>query len=142
GAYRRLLDRLVAGGWAEPVGSLLPPEQAAVRARLNATPAVAPPGLLHDDVFALARADAERPAVLAGGQAWSYGALADRALRVAGWLGERGVLPGDTVGVSLARGPAQLAAVLGVLAAGGAYVPISPEQPPARRDRILRSAGT
>lgn len=141
GAYRRLLDRLVDGDWAEPIGSLLPAEQATVRARVNATPAVAPPGLLHDDVFALARADAERVAVLAGDETWSYGALADRALRVAGWLGERGVVPGDTVGVSLPRGPAQLAAVLGVLAAGGAYVPIGPEQPPARQDRIRRSAG-
>ncbi|MEJ8668137.1 amino acid adenylation domain-containing protein [Streptomyces sp. MS1.AVA.1] len=71
----------------------------------------------------------------------SYGELADRSLRAAGALVERGVRSGDTVAVSLPKGPDQLTAVLGVLAAGAAYVPIGVEQPAARRDRIRTTAG-
>ncbi|WP_188316384.1 non-ribosomal peptide synthetase [Solihabitans fulvus] len=141
GAYVTLLDRLVAGAWADPVGALLPAGHAAVRAEVNATATPSPAALLHDGVFGRAAREPDRPALLAAAGTWSYGELADRALRVAGWLAERGVRPGDTVCVCVPRGPAQVAAVLGVLAAGGAYVPVGVDQPAARRERIQRLAG-
>ncbi len=71
----------------------------------------------------------------------SYGELAGRALRVAGALARCGVHPGDLVGVSLPKGPDQVTAVLGVLAAGATYVPIGADQPLARVRRITASAG-
>jgi yersiniabactin nonribosomal peptide synthetase len=43
--------------------------------------------------------------------------------------------------VTLPRGPGQVAAVLGVLLAGGVYVPVGVEQPAARRGRIYAAAG-
>ncbi|MEV4897444.1 AMP-binding protein, partial [Nonomuraea sp. NPDC055795] len=64
----------------------------------------------------------------------------DRALRVAGSLAEQGVRPGDAVAVCLPKGPDQVAAVLGVLAAGALYVPIGADQPELRRERMLRRA--
>jgi mycobactin phenyloxazoline synthetase len=51
------------------------------------------------------------------------------------------VRPGDRVSIELPKGPAQAIAVLGVLGAGAAYVPIGPEQPDARREKIRKSAG-
>jgi amino acid adenylation domain-containing protein len=43
--------------------------------------------------------------------------------------------------VTLGKGPEQVAAVLGVLAAGGTYVPVGVDQPVQRRGRIYRDAG-
>ncbi|CAM2957482.1 non-ribosomal peptide synthetase [Saccharomonospora xinjiangensis] len=100
-----------------------------------------PSGTLHDPVFAMAARTPESPAVLGPDGSRGYAELASEALAVAGGLAERGVRPGDLVAVSLPKGGEQVACVLGVLAAGAAYVPIGVEQPPARRERILRRAG-
>src|SRR5690606_28535043 len=69
----------------------------------------------------------------------TYGMLAAQALAVAGALADSGVRPGDTVAVQLPKGVDQIVAVLGVLAAGAAYVPIGFDQPAARRAEILRT---
>lgn len=52
-----------------------------------------------------------------------YDELSDR---FAGWLGERGVAPGDRVGVFLSNCPQFLIAMVGVLKAGAVHVPINP----------------
>ncbi|WP_201769698.1 non-ribosomal peptide synthetase [Amycolatopsis orientalis] len=143
-AYGRLLDRLLAGAeaWSEPVPALLPSSQAEVRAVANDTTVDRPAHTLHEPFFSLAEANPGAPALL-----WetdgvlSYGELSARALEVAGYLRSCGVEAGDLVAVSLPKGPEQVVAVLGVLAAGCAYVPIGVDQPPARRERILSSAG-
>ncbi|EHR61695.1 non-ribosomal peptide synthetase [Saccharomonospora cyanea] len=101
----------------------------------------APSGTLHDPVFAMAARTPDSPAVLGPDGSRGYAELTSEALAVAGGLVERGVRPGDLVAVCLPKGVEQLACVLGVLAAGAAYVPIGVEQPPARRERILRRAG-
>lgn len=109
---------------------------------MNATEGPRTHRLLHQGFFERAAEQPDAPALLwASEGALSYGELADRALRTAGALVERGVRSGDTVAVSLPKGPDQLTAVLGVLAAGAAYVPIGVEQPAARRDRIRTTAG-
>ncbi|MFP8964926.1 AMP-binding protein, partial [Streptomyces nanhaiensis] len=50
---------------------------------------------------------------------------------------ELGVGPGRLVGVALPKGRAQIVAALGVLLAGGAYLPIDPELPTERQDYLL-----
>ena len=52
--------------------------------------------------------------------------------QVAGWLHATGVQPGQVVGVCLPRGVPLVAALLGVLRSGAAYLPLDPEYPPAR----------
>lgn len=84
------------------------------------------------------RRAAEAPdadALLYRDQRVTRGELAERALRIAGGLREAGVRPGDAVEVSLPRGPQQVAAVFGVLAAGACYVPLDIDQPAARRKK-------
>ncbi|MDR0269648.1 non-ribosomal peptide synthetase, partial [Paenibacillus sp.] len=71
---------------------------------------------------------------------FSYGELSAYALRVAALLKERGVQEGDPVAVILPRGVDQIAAILGVLASGGCYVPISIDQPAIRKNKILQKA--
>jgi yersiniabactin nonribosomal peptide synthetase len=140
-AHARLLEHLARAAWDEPVPDLLPSEQRRVRRELNATAACAP-RLLHEDFFAHAADEPERVALVAAdGRALSYGDLADAALRTARALRARGVRDGDLVGVCLPKGLEQIAAVLGVLAAGAAYVPVGVDQPSTRRETVRRLAG-
>ncbi|MEU6375591.1 amino acid adenylation domain-containing protein [Streptomyces sp. NPDC046909] len=143
-AFHGLVSRLGTEDavWEEPVPALLPDEQKAVRAAVNTTAGPRSHRLLHQGFFERAAERPDAPALLwATEGTLSYGELADRALRVAADLVERGVRPGDTVAVSFPKGPDQITAVLGVLAAGAAYVPIGVEQPKARRERIRATAG-
>ncbi|MDG3009875.1 amino acid adenylation domain-containing protein [Rhodococcus sp. D2-41] len=128
--------------WSGPAVRPLPEPQHAVRQHVNDTDwAPGRPVLrLHERFFARAGADPDRPAVVGTDGDLSYGELADRALAVAGALRAAGLQPGDAVAVQLPKGADQIVAVLGVLAAGGAYVPIGSDQPEARRERILTTA--
>ncbi|WP_436837553.1 amino acid adenylation domain-containing protein [Micromonospora rifamycinica] len=139
-AYHRLLCWLADGEWDRPLPDMLPPAQRAVRAAVNATDAPAPDHTLHGPFFENATRDPDRLAVAYGETSVSYGELATRALRIAGALLRAGVEPGEAVAVTVPRGPDQVAAVLGVLAAGASYVPVSVDQPAARRDRIYAKA--
>ncbi|MFF0493034.1 amino acid adenylation domain-containing protein [Nocardia sp. NPDC004068] len=141
-AIGRLADE---AGWDAEAAVRLPIDQAAVRARVNATDGPVSGRRLHEGFFAHAAAAPDDIAVVWGlgddDGSWSYGELSERALALAGALRDRGVEPGDAVAVQLPKGRDQIAAVLGVLAAGAAYVPIGFDQPVARRAEILRTAG-
>ena len=128
--------------WSEPFPDLLPPSQRAARAEANSEGADLGGGTLHGRFFARAQAEPDAPALRWGadGEA-TYGELAGRALRIAGGLAAAGVGEGDRVAVRLPKGPGQVAAVLGVLAAGAAYVPVGVSQPEARAALILEQAG-
>ncbi len=64
--------------------------------------------------------------------AWSYRELDRRSYRVAEELHHAGVCRGHRVGLFLERQPEALAAILGVLRVGAAYVPLETALPPAR----------
>ncbi|MGH4022099.1 MAG: amino acid adenylation domain-containing protein [Pseudonocardiaceae bacterium] len=143
-AFEQLVHRLAENdaAWEEPVDDLMPAHHRAVRERANDTTGPRSGRLLHEGFFLTSRQVPEAPALLWGERGeLSYGELADRALRVATTLRVRGVQPGDPVGITLPKGPDQAVAVLGVLAAGGVYVPVGVDQPPARAERIARVAG-
>ncbi|TNE50894.1 MAG: LLM class flavin-dependent oxidoreductase [Deltaproteobacteria bacterium] len=69
-------------------------------------------------------------------QSWTYNELDRHVTSVATKLANQGVGPGTKVGLSLERTPAMVAALLGVLLAGAAYVPLDPRLPQARKDFI------
>lgn len=143
-AYGRLLRYAVAGDWDAPLPDLLPASQYERRAAAAREAALEPvaPRPLHEAFFAHATAAPGRAAlVTTAGEETTYATLADQALRVAAALGDAGVRPGELVAVTLPKGPEQIAAVLGVLAAGAAYVPLSLEQPSARLERVRATAG-
>ena len=67
----------------------------------------------------------------------TYAELADAASAVAARLRERGIGPGDRVGVRVPSGTAQLyVAILGVLEAGAAYVPVDADDPASRAEEL------
>ncbi|WP_020494739.1 non-ribosomal peptide synthetase [Sciscionella marina] len=141
GRHRTIIENLLAedADWTVPFPAGLPAAQQDVRDRDNAVTAPRSGSCLHDGFFAIAARDPERTALyLADSSTVSFGELRERALRIAGALAENGVRQGDAVSIQLPKGPDQVSAVLGVLAAGAAYVPIGADQPPARRDRIQR----
>ena len=140
--HRTLVAHLVGSDWAQPLPDLRPAGQRAVRAKVNDTAWTPGETRLHAGVFRHAAADPTAPALIRGEEVLTRGELADRALRVAALLRDRGIGPGDPVAVTLPKGPDQIVALLGVLAAGGAYVPVGLGQPAARRERIHRLAGT
>ncbi|MGJ7519873.1 amino acid adenylation domain-containing protein [Variovorax sp. LT1P1] len=77
----------------------------------------------------------------AGTVAWNYAELNAHAERMARRLQALGVAPGDAVGVMLERSPAAIAALLGILKTGAAYVPVQPDFPADRIDFMLGDAG-
>jgi amino acid adenylation domain-containing protein len=72
----------------------------------------------------------------------TYGELNRRANQIARHLHQNGIGPGCFVGIFLERSLEMVPAVLGVLKAGAAYVPIDVSHPSARVQWILESLGT
>jgi long-chain acyl-CoA synthetase len=68
------------------------------------------------------------PALRCDGATTTHSELADQAARLAAYLAERGVQPGDRVGIMLASRPEFAAAFYGVLHAGAVVVPMNPRQ--------------
>ena len=75
-----------------------------------------------------------------GGRTVTYGELNARANRVARRLAALGAGPEARVGVCLERTPDAIAAMLGAMKAGAAYVPLDPAYPPARLATLLADA--
>ena len=93
---------------------------------------------LHDGFIDACRRFPDRPAVKEPGEpALTYGELGRLTDRVRDALLQAGVVPGDRVGVYLPKTVDSVAAVLGALKAGAAYVPVDPGSPAARAAYIL-----
>ncbi len=104
------------------------------------------PALLEDGTItalweAQARATPDAVALVSGRDEITYDELNRRANRIAHGLIAMDVGPGDCVGVCMARTPALLASLLGVLKAGAAYVPMDPAHPPPRHRAALALSG-
>ena len=84
---------------------------------------------------------AQSIAVIDAEREWTYAELFERAHRIAHCLRQRGVKPGDFVGLCLPRSGELLAALLGVLEAGAGYVPLDPYFPLQRLRDMVEDAG-
>ncbi|GAB6901774.1 non-ribosomal peptide synthetase [Kineosporia succinea] len=78
-------------------------------------------------------------ALEAGGRTWTFAQLDSWTAALAGGLAARGVRPGDVVALGLPR-DLIVPALLGVLRAGAAYLPLDLDQAPERVDLVLRDA--
>jgi amino acid adenylation domain-containing protein len=93
-----------------------------------AIPAVRLPRLVREQ----ARRAPDAVALVADGEEWSYSALMEVVDDIARSLRAAGVAPGDRVAVMAERGARLVAALLGVMEAGAAYVPLDPHLPADR----------
>ena len=87
------------------------------------------------------RRHGERPALLTDEAELTYAELHERVVALAKRLAGEGVGAGDLVAISLPRSVEMIVALLGVLEAGAAYVPLDPSLPKARREEILADCG-
>jgi amino acid adenylation domain-containing protein len=93
-------------------------------------------------VVEAARRAPDAPAVIDGtGTAYTYGELLAAANRLARLLHERGVGPGDYVGVVGRRRPDTVVALLAVALSGATFVPCHPDWPANRLGFVLSSTG-
>ncbi|RKG75011.1 non-ribosomal peptide synthetase, partial [Corallococcus exercitus] len=83
----------------------------------------------------------DAPAVVFGDTALTYRQLDTRANQLAWRLRSMGVGPEVRVALCLERSVEALIALLAVLKAGGAFVPLDPGAPSARKDFVLRDSG-
>jgi amino acid adenylation domain-containing protein len=79
-------------------------------------------------------------AVTCAGRALTYAELDQASAALAQELCARGIGPGSFVGVFLARSVELLTALLGILRAGAAYVPLDPDYPRERLEFIVSDA--
>jgi len=143
-AYRRLVRRLAEDdtAWQESPRQNVPLLAAALetRDRVNATAAPVSNQLLHELFFEQAAKHALDPAVICPGRRVSYGELLRATNRVGRQLRNEEVRPNSIVAVVMEKGWEQVAAVLGVLASGAAYLPIEPTVPAERLQYLLEHA--
>jgi amino acid adenylation domain-containing protein len=71
----------------------------------------------------------------------AYAELCRRANQIAQYLRRHGVEPEVRVGICLERSIDMVASLLGVLKAGGAFVPFDPEHPQERLDYMIEDTG-
>ncbi|MFD1939366.1 amino acid adenylation domain-containing protein [Nonomuraea mangrovi] len=95
---------------------------------------------VHEAFAAQVRRTPEHIAVVAGTTRLTYAELNERAELIAAVLRRRGTGRGDSVGVCLDRDEGLLAALLGVLKTGAAYVPLDPAYPADRLEFIASDA--
>jgi len=96
--------------------------------------------LVHELLGAAADRYPDRPAVIDGDRSLTYADLEFRANQLARVLVERGVVPGDRVGIYLDKSLEAIIGVYGAMKAGGVYVPFDPQAPPARLAYIAANA--
>jgi amino acid adenylation domain-containing protein len=67
--------------------------------------------------------------------------LNEKANQLAHWLRATGIGPGHIIALMVERSFAMMIGILGIIKAGAAYLPLSPDNPPARTDYMLKDAG-
>ncbi|WP_269822516.1 AMP-binding protein [Dictyobacter vulcani] len=94
------------------------------------------PGLFEEQV---ARTP-EATAIIYADERISYAELNRRANQIAHYLQQQGVQPDTLVALCLERSVAMLVAILGILKAGAAYLPLDPTYPKERLALILENS--
>jgi amino acid adenylation domain-containing protein len=88
----------------------------------------------------LAASQPDAPALQDSARRWSYGELDELVGRLARHLHRNGVGVGQRVALALPRSAELVIALHAVMRAGGAYVPVDPDWPEARRVAVIAAA--
>ncbi|MBV4490401.1 non-ribosomal peptide synthetase [Pseudomonas oryzicola] len=108
----------------------------------NATQAAYPDECsIHQLIEAQVCATPDAPALVFGEQALSYAELNRRANQLAHRLREQGVGPDVLVGIAMERSLEMVIGLLGIVKAGGAYLPLDPEYPQERLRYMFDDSG-
>jgi pyochelin synthetase len=140
-AYCQLLKDLVASetSW-QTNRQFLPPSQLETISLANQTSAPISDEMLHTLFAAQIEARKNEPAVISSQGNLTYQELYEKSNQVGHKLRSLGITPNQLVAVFMDKGWEQIVAVMGILAAGGAYVPIDPNLPQERREYLLKNS--
>ncbi len=140
-AYVTLLHDLASNDqvfWNRP--GIILNAQIEHRKRVNSIPGSADRfQLLHQGFLDQVSENPEKVALIFSNDSCTYGEIYRDAAKVATFLRMCGVKPGEPVIVHFPKGRDQIVGCLGILMSGGAYVPISHDQPESRIDQILEA---
>ena len=116
------------------------PAEIAAAAAVNATAHPVPDTTLTALIEARMQATPDAPALSFGNQTLSFAELDRRSAALAAKLSALGAGPGGIVAVALERSLELPVALLAILRAGAAYLPLDPDHPAERIARILSRA--
>ncbi|MBP0011793.1 MAG: amino acid adenylation domain-containing protein [Roseofilum sp. SBFL] len=139
-AYETFLENLatVESIW-EAQGRQLHIPKLEIQQESNQTEAPLPAGLLHDGFFQQAQKNPDAIAISTLHRTFTYQELSRIACQLGYRLRELGAKPDELVAVVMEKGWEQVAAVLGILASGAAYLPIDSEMPSERMAYLLEN---
>jgi amino acid adenylation domain-containing protein len=142
GYYLSVLEAMcVAPDELHDTADYLPvPERPRVMEEGNATQRDPRQGCVHELFEAQVERVRESVALVYDGGEMRYGELNARANQVARELRSLGVGAEDRVGIYVERGPGMVVGILGVLKAGGAYIPLDPAYPEERLSYMLEDS--
>ena len=140
-AYCHFLQQLASpqADWQTVNQQLIPDHQLAKRQSFNDTKASIADEMLHTLFTTQVKNSPDECAVISSPRNLSYGELSNLVNQVAHKLRSL-VTPNQLVAVVMEKGWSQIVAVLGILTAGAAYVPIDPNLPPERQEYILKNS--
>lgn len=121
-----------------PVG--LPRDTVRVRKAINNTKKYFAPQMMEEGFLRSLRAFPKKTALITDDSEFTYMALSRYVQSVANVLKDRGVEPGDKVGINIDKNEWQAAAVIAALLMKATYVPIDVKQPDARKQKIIKTA--
>ncbi|HHP7243528.1 MAG TPA: AMP-binding protein, partial [Elainellaceae cyanobacterium] len=142
-AYTDFLQRLATSEelWTGTTRNLLPVHQRQQQATVNATEApILDNTLLHSLFEKQVITHPQHLAVVSSQKTLTYQELSRRANCWGDQLRQGGVCPNQLVAIVMEKGWEQVVAVLSILIAGAAYVPIDPELPIERQHTLLKQS--
>lgn len=145
--FASYLDAALAAMTSDPAApcqgeGLLPDSERQHLLQLGSGPArELPKACAHTLFERQARLRPDAIAVSFGGGQWSYGRVNSTANQIAHALLAAGLRAEDVVGIATRRDPLWLCAVIGVLKAGGAYLPVEPELPASQVATLVSRSG-
>jgi amino acid adenylation domain-containing protein len=138
--YRHVLEAMAAEPDGDTDVGLSPADRAwAADAHQPSEPFPTSP-LIHELIARRAATDPAAVALRHGASTLTYARLDDRSDRLAADLADIGVGADTVVGIHLPRGIDLFVAMLAVLKAGGAYLPLDPAYPAERIGDMVRDA--
>jgi amino acid adenylation domain-containing protein len=135
--YCALLHRLATtdAAWGASSCGLVPPEQLSLFKQANETHVAVPEDTLHGAFLDRATKVPSLPAVITPSKTLTYVELEHRSAAICSQVQQHQIASNQLVAIVMDRGWEQVVAVLGILRAGAAYVPLDPSWP---RSRLLQ----
>ena len=115
-------------------------ERQLILKKWNQTTQAYPNQCIHQLFEAQVERTPDEIALVFGEECWTYRELNHKANQLAHYLQQLGVKPETIVGICLERSPEMIISLLGVLKAGGVYLPLDPTYPDERLRWILADA--